>query len=186
MLSSGLVSCKSISDLAEEAAAGEIEELSQGEGAGPEGQPGQEDYDYDYARSMNDNFSDYQVEEGHQCFHMQGNTQQTNYQLPMQRPRGHGQTFGSNQFGRAVDGSQIIYNQNAQNKWQFQTNPYILIQRQGNGRMIGMHRNGAPIYGLMISNYEQAPNVDQYGGRYSPTPDFPNGIYHYLITIRIN
>ncbi len=44
--------------------------------------------------------------------------------------------------------------------------------------LIGFLRDGFPIYGRkdMTGDY---PTLDEYGGHYGPTEDFPNGIYHY-------
>jgi hypothetical protein len=178
LLGLNVTSCVDLQEAANEAAA---EAGAQG---GQEFAEAQEGYDWDYASNMNNNFSNYDMQEGNNCFHMQqGGMQQ---QLPMHKPRHHIQTFGQNQYGMAVDGSQIRYNQGQSQMWQFQTPPSYLIAQRGHGAMIGMHRNGAPIYGYYESPYEQAPQTDQYGGRYGATEDFPNGIYHYVITINID
>lgn len=144
----------------------------------------EENYDWDYASNMNSSFSDYDMQEDHNCFRMQQGSQQR--QLPMRRPRQHVQTFGQNQYGMAVDGSQIRYTQNSAQRWAFQTNPANLIANQGNGRIIGVHKNGAPIYGYYNSPYSSAPTTDQYGGRFDSTDEFPDGIYHYVITINLD
>ena len=179
-LAANFTSCVDLQEMVSEAKENASEEIEQGAAEFAQ----EQNYDWDYASNMNDNFSEYEMQEEHDCFRMKQGSQQR--QLPMMRPRQHVQTFGQNQYGMAVDGTQIRYNQESNQRWAFQTNPANLISNQGNGRIIGIHKNGAPIYGYYDSPYSDTPNTDQYGGRYAPTEDFPDGIYHYVITINID
>lgn len=45
-------------------------------------------------------------------------------------------------------------------------------------KLIGFLRDGFPIYGRKDTTGEY-PNLDNYGGHFGPTQDFPDGIYHY-------
>jgi hypothetical protein len=45
-------------------------------------------------------------------------------------------------------------------------------------KLIGFLRDGFPIYGRKDTTGVY-PTLDEYGGHYGPTQDFPNGIYHY-------
>lgn len=45
-------------------------------------------------------------------------------------------------------------------------------------KLIGFLRDGFPIYGRKDTTGIY-PTLDEYGGHYGPTQDFPDGIYHY-------
>ena len=45
-------------------------------------------------------------------------------------------------------------------------------------KLIGFLRDGFPIYGRKDTTGIY-PTLDEYGGHFGPTQDFPNGIYHY-------
>jgi hypothetical protein len=104
------------------------------------------------------------------------------YELPPRRPRKRGQTFSNNQYGMATDGSKIDYS----NGWKFQTSPYELADDRRVNQIIGVHKDGAPIYAKYVDDADDIPELDQDGGRYTKTDEFPNGIYHYVITLNIN
>jgi hypothetical protein len=51
-------------------------------------------------------------------------------------------------------------------------------------RIIGFIRDGFPVYGPQNTNGEKLTNtdLDECSGHTGPTPEFPNGIYHYHLT----
>ena len=161
------------------------QENPQGQNQGEDFRGGQNfgQFDEDYARAMNDNFGDYQMERDGDCFKMYDQNYQSRFELPQRRPTSRGQMVNNNPYGMGVDGSRISYGNSG---WQFETSPYELARRTGGDRIIGVHRDGAPIYARYVGDYDQTPQLDQHGGRYAPTQDFPNGIYHYVITLNIN
>jgi len=55
------------------------------------------------------------------------------------------------------------------------TGKYISVD---DAKLIGFLRDGFPIYGRKDTTGVY-PTLDEYGGHYGPTQDFPNGIYHY-------
>lgn len=83
----------------------------------------------------------------------------------------------------SVDGGQVSQNQNG---WQFQTSPYDLYNQRGPDNMIGVARDGAPIYARYNTPYSSNNDLDSHDGKYGATGDFPEGIYHYVITLNIN
>jgi hypothetical protein len=135
-------------------------------------------YDEEYAQTMEDQFeSDVEVE--NDCFHMKDRDYRTKFKLPHKRPR-HSGAYQDNSNGMGIDGSKI---EKSDSKWKFQTSPYTLAS-QSKGRMIGVHKDGSPIY----VNYtdEDKVNLDSNGGTYGKTNDFPEGIYYYVITLNVN
>ena len=58
------------------------------------------------------------------------------------------------------------------------TGKYISVD---DAKLIGFLRDGFPIYGRKDTTGVY-PTLDEYGGHYGPTQDFPNGIYHYHFT----
>jgi len=49
---------------------------------------------------------------------------------------------------------------------------------EDDAKLIGFLRDGFPIYGRKDTT-GLYPTLDNYGGHFGPTQDFPNGIYHY-------
>jgi hypothetical protein len=47
-------------------------------------------------------------------------------------------------------------------------------------KLIGFLRDGFPIYGRKDTTGVY-PSLDEYGGHFGPTQDFPAGIYHYIL-----
>jgi hypothetical protein len=166
-----------------EQAISENSQATDGQQEGQQGQYGSQNYDQDYANAMENNFDGYQAQQGDNCYHMRDQYAQDDYRLPPRRPTQYTQSRNGNQYGMAVDGSRISQGQNG---FQFETSPYQLVNDRGNGKMIGVHRDGAPIYAKYASPYEQPEQLDQNGGRYGKTQDFPSGIYHYVITLNVN
>lgn len=178
-LSTGFISCtESIEEAIQNA---NQEQQFDEQGPGGYGGQGPGGYDQDYAYGMENRFGGYQMEEGNDCYHMMDNNYNSQFRLPPHRPTGHSQYQSYNSYGMAVDGSRIYQDQGGLH---FDTPPYYLVNWRNNGNMVGIHRNGAPIY-ARYSNDPYVP-VDNNGGRYAPTEDFPNGIYHYVITINVN
>lgn len=77
------------------------------------------------------------------------------------------------------------------------------LENQTHSNIIGFSFDGFPIYGpigwdseknvkLMTSSYQDSEYIDNSGdldicnGIFCPTPDYPNGIYHYHATIKVN
>lgn len=185
LLSFSLVSCtQEVTDaLAENQPTdqqGQGQEQGQGPGQGPGQGQGPGDFDQQYASTMQDNFQGYQMEEGDDCFHMYDDQNQSEYRLPPRRPKKKGSEVSQN--GMAVDGSKI---NKGQSGWEFDTPPDELVSNRGNGRIIGVHGDGAPIYGK-YANSDDQDDLDENGGKYGPTQDFPEGIYHYVVTINFN
>ena len=181
LLALNMVSCTE--ELKEAISENEAPQEGQQQGGPPGGGQGQEGYDPEYARAMENNFDGYQAQQGENCYHLQDQYAQDNYNLPARRPMQHDQNSYSNQYGMAVDGSRIQRNQSG---FQFDTSPNQLVNDRGADRMIGVHRNGVPIYARYASPYEREDELDQNGGRYGATKDFPRGVYHYVITLNVN
>jgi len=182
-ISTTFVSCKEVTEAVEQAQSdgGQTNDLSaEGDNEG---------FDDDYGRAMQDNFGDNDFEEGQGGYNMYDNHGNNQFRLPPRRPSRYGQYQGlDNQYGMATDGSRIICNnhQGSQGGMQFETNPNTLVDNNGNQRMIGVHRDGTPIYGHLVSRNDDQVQLDQYGGRFSETDDFEDGIYHYVIKIYID
>ncbi len=177
------VSCESVTEAIEQAQSSGAET---GDNAAVEQEEG---FDDDYGNAMQDNFDDYDFEEGDDRYNMYDNQGGQQFRLPPRRPRQYSQYQNlQNDYGMATDGSRIICNnhQGSQGGLQFETNPSNLVDQNGDRRMIGVHRDGTPIYGHLVSHNDQGPQVDQYGGRFSETEDFPSGVYHYVIKISID
>lgn len=180
-LSFSFVSCVEIPELEKEEESQEVEGMN-GQGQSMNGGGA-------YGQTMQDNFQDHDFQENNNGYSMYNdqNYGQQQFNLPRQRPQQHGQYSNlGNQYGVATDGSRIDCNHNGNGKIQFANNPNYLVAQNGDRRMIGVHRDGSPIYGHMVGPYDESVALDNHGGRFAPTQDFPSGVYHYVIKISIN
>ncbi|OIQ16435.1 MAG: hypothetical protein BM556_14935 [Bacteriovorax sp. MedPE-SWde] len=180
LLSFSLISCVDIPS-AEEA----LESAQESQERDQDQQGGQ------YGQAMQNNFGNnyFEEDDNYQMSMYGGGYEDERFRLPPRGPQSYGQYSNlGNQYGMATDGSRIICNRNSrgQTQFQFERSPQHFIQQNGNLRMIGVHRDGSPIYGHMINHYDEDPRLDNNGGRFAATEDFPGGIYHYVIKIYID
>lgn len=67
--------------------------------------------------------------------------------------------------------------------YHYHLEPTYLTEQLGKDALLGFLLDGFPVYGpeengKTVSNAD----LDEYHGHFGPTPDFPDGIYHYHIT----
>jgi len=77
------------------------------------------------------------------------------------------------------------YNGHPQNfgEYHYHIEPLYITATRGRDALIGFLLDGFPVYGpeedgRTVTNAD----LDEYHGHFGPTPDYPNGIYHYHIT----
>ena len=70
-----------------------------------------------------------------------------------------------------------------QNNYHYHIEPLYLTTLYGKDAFLGILLDGFPVYGPE-ENGQTITNgdLDQFHGHFGPTPEFPNGIYHYHIT----
>ncbi len=68
-------------------------------------------------------------------------------------------------------------------QYHYHIEPTYLTDQFGSDALLGILLDGFPVYGP-IENGEEITNadLDEFHGHFGPTPDFPEGIYHYHIT----
>ena len=69
-------------------------------------------------------------------------------------------------------------------QYHYHVEPTYLTSQFGNDAFLGLLADGFPVYGP-VENGKTITNsdLDAYHGHTSATADFPNGIYHYHITL---
>ena len=77
------------------------------------------------------------------------------------------------------------YNGHPQNTgvYHYHIEPLHLSNTKGRDALVGFLLDGFPVYGP-VENGQEISNsdLDEYHGHFGPTPDYPEGIYHYHIT----
>jgi hypothetical protein len=70
-----------------------------------------------------------------------------------------------------------------QGQYHYHAEPYYLTTNKGKDALLGFLLDGFPVYGP-VENGDTITNaqLDEYHGHFTPTADFPQGIYHYHIT----
>ncbi len=67
--------------------------------------------------------------------------------------------------------------------YHYHREPYALTAVNGKDSLIGYLLDGFPVYGPVENGMTlTSADLDQYHGHFGPTPDYPQGIYHYNIT----
>lgn len=67
--------------------------------------------------------------------------------------------------------------------YHYHVEPYALTAVNGKDSLIGYLLDGFPVYGPVENGVTlTSADLDQYHGHFGPTPDYPQGIYHYNIT----
>jgi len=70
--------------------------------------------------------------------------------------------------------------------YHYHIEPTYLVETQGEGALMGIMLDGFPIYGMVEDGVElTADDLDEYHGKFGPTPEFPDGIYHYRFTSEV-
>ncbi len=61
--------------------------------------------------------------------------------------------------------------------------PLSLVAESGPSSLLGFLLDGFPVYGPVENGVTlTSADLDQYHGHFGPTPEYPDGIYHYNIT----
>ncbi len=69
-------------------------------------------------------------------------------------------------------------------RYHYHVEPLYLTEVESNAsytRLLGYALDGFPVYGPLNPD-GSTPELDDYNGEFSPTPEYPNGIYHYHVT----
>ena len=69
-------------------------------------------------------------------------------------------------------------------RYHYHVEPLYLTEVEPNAsytRLLGYALDGFPVYGPLNPD-GSTPELDDYNGEYSPTPEYPNEIYHYHVT----
>ncbi|MEM9443862.1 MAG: sulfatase-like hydrolase/transferase [Verrucomicrobiota bacterium] len=68
--------------------------------------------------------------------------------------------------------------------YHYHVEPLYLTEKYGKEAFIGVLLDGYPVYGPEENGKSVTNNdLDEFHGHFGPTPDFPEGIYHYHITL---
>ncbi|MCB1120525.1 MAG: YHYH protein [Verrucomicrobiae bacterium] len=77
------------------------------------------------------------------------------------------------------------YNGHPQNTgvYHYHFEPIYLSSKYGKGAFLGVLLDGFPVYGPEENGVTlTSANLDDYHGHFGPTPEYPEGIYHYHFT----
>lgn len=70
------------------------------------------------------------------------------------------------------------------NTYHYHAEPIYLTLNAGDDKLLGFLLDGFPVYGSVENGIEISnDDLDAYHGHFSVTEDFPDGIYHYHITL---
>jgi hypothetical protein len=58
----------------------------------------------------------------------------------------------------------------------------LWLTSKSTSRLLGVLLDGFPVYGMRDANGTTPSDLDACNGHTTPTPEFPNGIYHYHVT----
>jgi YHYH protein len=68
-------------------------------------------------------------------------------------------------------------------QYHYHVEPTYITANHGDSALIGFLLDGFPVYGPVENGVTlSSSDLDTYHGHFGPTPDYPNGIYHYHIT----
>jgi YHYH protein len=70
-----------------------------------------------------------------------------------------------------------------QGQYHYHVEPLYITAKKGKSALLGFLLDGFPVYGPVIGNKTiVSKDLDSYHGRTGTTTEYPNGIYHYVVT----